>query len=78
VCWHREHLLYQRLQSPKRSSPCATSAPNECLRLHQCPERQPSFQPKAARELKGRFPMLQIKIYDAENKRIEEIELAAA
>jgi hypothetical protein len=33
---------------------------------------------KAARELKGRFPMLQIKIYDAENKRIEEIELAAA
>jgi hypothetical protein len=33
---------------------------------------------KAARDLKGRFPMLQIKIYDAENKRIEEIELAAA
>ena len=33
---------------------------------------------KAARELKGRFPMLQIKIYDAEDKRIEEIELAAA
>jgi hypothetical protein len=33
---------------------------------------------KAARELKGRFPMLQIKIYDAENKLIEEIELAAA
>jgi hypothetical protein len=27
----------------------------------------------AARELKGRFPMLQIKIYDAENKRSEEI-----
>jgi hypothetical protein len=33
---------------------------------------------KAARELKGRFPMLQVKIYDAENKRIGEIELAAA
>jgi hypothetical protein len=33
---------------------------------------------KAARELKGRFPMLQVKIYDAENKRIAEIELAAA
>lgn len=28
---------------------------------------------KAARELKGRFPMLQVKIYDAENKRSEEI-----
>jgi hypothetical protein len=27
----------------------------------------------AARELKGRFPMLQVKIYDAENKRSEEI-----
>lgn len=33
---------------------------------------------KAARGLKARFPMLQVKIYDAENKRIEEIELAAA
>jgi hypothetical protein len=32
----------------------------------------------AAGELKGRFPMLQIKIYDAENKRSEEMELAAA
>ena len=28
---------------------------------------------KAARELKGRFPMLQVKIYDAGNKRSEEI-----
>jgi hypothetical protein len=33
---------------------------------------------KAARELKERFPMLQIKVYDAENKRSEETELAAA
>jgi hypothetical protein len=33
---------------------------------------------KAARELKRRFPLLQVKIYDAEDKRIEEIELAAA
>jgi hypothetical protein len=32
----------------------------------------------AAGELKRRFPMLQIKIYDAENKRSEEMELAAA
>jgi hypothetical protein len=28
--------------------------------------------------MEGRFPMLQIKIYDGENKRIEEMELAAA
>jgi hypothetical protein len=33
---------------------------------------------KAARELKGRVPMLQVKIYDAENKRVGEIELAIA
>ena len=33
---------------------------------------------KAARELKGRFPMLQVKVYDAESKQSETIELAAA
>jgi hypothetical protein len=33
---------------------------------------------KAARDLKSRFPILQVKIYDAEDKRSEEIELAAA
>jgi hypothetical protein len=33
---------------------------------------------KAAMDLKGRFPMLQIKVYDAERKRSEKIELAAA
>jgi hypothetical protein len=33
---------------------------------------------KAARDLKSRFPMLQVKVYDAEEERSEEIELAAA
>ena len=33
---------------------------------------------KAAKDLKGRFPMLQVKVYDAESKRSEKIELAAA
>lgn len=33
---------------------------------------------KGARELKRRFPMLQIKVYDAEAKRSEEIALADA
>ena len=33
---------------------------------------------KAARDLKGRFPMLQVKIYDAEKKQSETIELVAA
>jgi hypothetical protein len=32
----------------------------------------------AARDLKSRFPMLQVKVYDAETKRSDEIELAAA
>ena len=32
---------------------------------------------RAAKDLKGRFPMLQVKVYDAESKRSEEIELAA-
>jgi hypothetical protein len=33
---------------------------------------------KAATDLKRRFPMLQIKVYDAETKRSEKIELEAA
>jgi hypothetical protein len=33
---------------------------------------------KAGRDLKERFPMLQVKVYDAEEKRSEEIEPAAA
>jgi len=33
---------------------------------------------QAARDLKSRFPMLQVKVYDAEEERSEEIELAAA
>ena len=33
---------------------------------------------KAARDLKGRFPVLQVKVYDAESKQSKTIELAAA
>jgi hypothetical protein len=33
---------------------------------------------KAARDLKGRFPKLQVKVYDAEKKHSEKIEIAAA
>jgi hypothetical protein len=33
---------------------------------------------EAARKLKSRFPWLQVKVYDADEKRSEEIELAAA
>jgi hypothetical protein len=33
---------------------------------------------KAARDLKGRLPMLQVKVYDAEKKLSETIELGAA
>ena len=33
---------------------------------------------KAARDLKERFPRLQVKVFDAEKKQSETIELAAA
>jgi hypothetical protein len=33
---------------------------------------------KVAKDLRGRFPVLQVKVYDAEKKRSEKIELAAA
>jgi hypothetical protein len=33
---------------------------------------------KADRDLKGRFPKLQVKIYDAEKKHSEKIEITAA
>ena len=33
---------------------------------------------QAAKDLKKRFPMLQVKVYDAETKRVEQIELAPA
>ena len=33
---------------------------------------------RAAKDLKERFPMLQVKTYDAEGKRSQKIELAAA
>jgi hypothetical protein len=33
---------------------------------------------KSAKELKGRFPNLQIKVFDAEKKQSETIEMAAA
>jgi hypothetical protein len=33
---------------------------------------------KAAKRAESAFPLLQIKVYDAENKRSEETELAAA
>ena len=36
------------------------------------------FAIQAAKDLKTRFPNLQIKVYDAETKRAEQIELAPA
>ena len=33
---------------------------------------------KSARELKGRFPNLQVKVFDAENRQSETINLAPA
>jgi hypothetical protein len=33
---------------------------------------------EAARDLKGRLPMLQVKVYDAEKKHSEKIDIVAA
>jgi hypothetical protein len=33
---------------------------------------------QAAKDLKRRFPHLQVKVYDAERKRVEQISLGAA
>jgi hypothetical protein len=44
-------------------------------RLSSLPRIKPQ---KAAKDLKERFPMLQVKIYEAEGKRSQKVELAAA
>ncbi len=48
------------------------------VKLRLCEFKRKDRALKVARDLKSRFPMLQVKIYDAEEKRSEEIELAAA
>ena len=54
----------RRQRTRRMSTPAPTSTPASAL--------------EAARELKQRFPRLQVKVFDAEKKQSETIELAAA
>jgi len=72
-----------RTPAPVRTSRAATVLPTSGYALIVDGQAKAEFKTqdhalKVARELKARFPMLQIKVYDAENQRSEETELAAA
>src|SRR5260370_22225330 len=58
---------------------CSSGNPSRCRRGGAIAEFTMKDQGlKVARDLKGGFPMLQVKVYDAENKRSEATELATA
>jgi hypothetical protein len=77
------HQRKERMATPAPREKVATDLPTSGYALVVDGHAKSGFATndqalKAARDLKGRFPMLQIKIYDAERKRSEKIELAAA
>ena len=73
----------QRMSAPAPLSKAGTGLPTNGFALIVDGQTKREFDMqdramKAAMELKGRFPMLQVKVYDAETKQSETIELAAA
>ena len=73
----------QRMSAPGLLSKAGTGLPTNGFALIVDGQTKREFDMqdramKAAMELKGRFPMLQVKVYDAETKQSETIELAAA
>ena len=75
----------QRMSTPTPVSLCrvGTSLPSNGFALVVDGRAKADFKThdqalKAALELKGRFPMLQVKVYDAERKEGEVIDPAAA
>jgi len=73
----------QRMSAPAPLSKAGTGLPTNgyALIVDGQTKREFDMQDRAmeaARELKRRFPMLQVKVYDAETKQSETIELAAA
>jgi hypothetical protein len=76
-------LRKQRIAAPAPREKAGSSLPTSGYALVVDGQDKASFSArdqavKAARDLKGRFPMLQVKVYDAEKKRAEKIELVAA
>ena len=73
----------QRMSTPTPVSRVGTSLPSNGYALVVDGRAKADFKThdqalKAALELKGRFPMLQVKVYDAERKQGEMIDPAAA
>jgi hypothetical protein len=73
----------QRMSAPMPVSRAGTGLPAEGYALIVDGQLKAEFTTqdralKAARDLKGRFPMLQVKVFDAEKKQSEMIELQAA
>ena len=73
----------QRMSAPAPMPKAGTGLPTSGYTLVVDGQAKTEFDThdhalKAARDLKGRLPMLQVKVYDAEKKLSETIELGAA
>ena len=73
----------QRMSTPAPISRAGVGRPTSGYALIVDGQAKKEFETrdralKSAKELKGRFPNLQVKVFDAENKQSETIELAAA
>ena len=73
----------QRMSTPTPTSRAGVGLPTSGYALIVDGQAKKEFETrdralKSAKELKGRFPNLQVKVFDAENKQSETIELAAA
>ena len=79
----RRNQRTQRTAVPAPTARAATNLPAGGFALIVDGQVKAEFETqdsalKAATDLKRRFPMLQVKIYDAQNKRSESIDVAAA
>ena len=72
----------QRMSTPASISKAGVGLPTSGYALVVDGQAKKEFDTqdralKVARELKGRFPSLQVKVFDVERKQSESIELAA-
>jgi hypothetical protein len=73
----------QRMSTPAPTSRAGVGLPTSGYALVVDGQAKKEFDNrdralKSARELKGRFPNLQVKVFDAENRQSETIDLAPA
>jgi hypothetical protein len=79
----RRDQRIQRTPAPAPTARVVTSLPTSGFALIVDGQAKAEFEARdralqAATDLKRRFPMLQVKIYDAQSRRSESIELVAA